>query len=479
MHVLVVGGGPGGYASALLAAHQGLEVTLIERAEVGGTCLNAGCIPTKSLLETASSWSKAVAYGWIEKPSMPARYWRDAMERKVNVVKQLTAGVKSLLRSAKVRTVHGTAKFKSHHEVLVSQEEKEELIAFDKAILATGSQVAMPNLAGMEQQGVYTSDKILSIEQIPQKLVIVGGGVIGLEFATLFHQIGSHVDIVEFAEEILPRFDRASVRVLKSELHSQGIGFYTRSSVQQIEQASESGSGGKGGCGGGLHVTVRDAKAKQFTLSGDAVLVAVGRVPKTDLLGLEQIGVRTDRERIQTDLHCQTSVPDIYAIGDCSNPVMLAHAAIADAHVAVDDILGRKNARKSHFLIPQCIYSLPEFASVGMTEEEAAESGISYDVSEVPMKANGKALIAKTDGICRIIYEQNTGIVLGIHLVGPHVTELAEEAALALEMEVTVKELAQTIHAHPTVSEVLHEAALVSIGMPVHVPKKQKEVTCS
>lgn len=472
MHVLVVGGGPGGYASALLAAHQGLEVTLIERAEVGGTCLNAGCIPTKSLLETASSWSKAVAYGWVEGP-MPALYWRDAMERKVNAVKQLTAGVKSLLRSAKIRTVHGTAKFKSHHEVLVMQAGKEELISFDKAIIATGSQVAMPNIAGMERQGVYTSGTILSIEQIPHKLVIVGGGVIGLEFASLFHQLGSQVDIVEFADDILPRFDRTSVRVLKSELRTQGIGFYTRSSVKRIEQAS--GSEG----GGGLHVTVQDARAQPFRLSGDAVLVAVGRVPKTDLLGLEQIGVETDRARIQTNLHCQTTVPDIYAIGDCSNPVMLAHAAIADAHVAVDDILERKNARKSRFLIPQCIYSLPEFASVGMTEEEAAESGIRYDVSEVPMKANGKALIAKTDGICRVIYEQRTGIVLGIHLVGPHVTELAQEAALALEMEVTVKELARTIHAHPTVSEVLHEAALVSIGIPVHVPKKQKEVTFS
>ncbi|GMA62889.1 dihydrolipoyl dehydrogenase [Alicyclobacillus fastidiosus] len=466
MNVVIIGGGPGGYTAALQAANHGLSVTLVERGGIGGTCLNVGCIPTKSLLETASSWSKAVYHGWLKESTMPDSHWQEAQKQKQAVVKQLTTGVKTLLKGAGVRTVTGTARFVSENEVIVEDEGVKHSITFDRVIIATGSRVSLPQIDGADQPGVYTSDSILAIEQIPRRLVIVGGGVIGLEFASLFQQLATHVDIVEFTDEILPRFDVKTVTVLKRLLLMQGISFHTRSTVQRIERSSTTRD---------LKVIVRGSNDALFSLDADAVLLAVGRSPNTDSLHLEKIGVQTDRERILVNQHCQSSAVNVYAIGDCSNPVMLAHAAMSDAHAAVDHIVGHAGFRKSRFLIPQCIYSQPELASVGMTEEEAKQAGVLYEVSEVRMTANGKALVAETDGVCRILSEQGTGMILGVHMVGPHVTELIQEATLALELEATVRELVQTIHAHPTVSEVIHEAALVTIGHPVHVPKKRKE----
>ncbi len=468
MDVLVIGGGPGGYAAALKAAHGGLSVTLVERARVGGTCLNIGCIPTKSLLETAAHWATAVRNGWVAESSMSKQQWEHAQIKKRRVVEQLTAGVKALLKNAGVRLVSGTARFVSPHKVVVAERNGKEIsVTFDRAIIATGSQALLPSIVGIDEPGVYTSDTILSIEDVPKRLVIVGGGVIGLEFASMFRQLGSRIDVVEFADEILPRMDRTTVQALKRQLTSHGISFYTRASVQRIERHLS---------GFGLNVTAKYENGETFGLEADAVLVAIGRAADLNALDLGKAGIQLENRRIRVNSYCQTNLPHVYAIGDCSNPVMLAHAAMMDAEVAVAHILGKPAKRKNRFMIPQCIYTLPELASVGMTEEEVAQAGVNYEVSEIGMQANGKALIGEFDGMCRMISERGTGIVLGIHLVGPHVTEIIQEAALALELEVTTKELARTIHAHPTVSEVLHETALVSLGVPVHVPKRKTEV---
>lgn len=459
MQLVVIGGGPGGYTAALQAAHQGLSVTLVEKDQIGGTCLNVGCIPTKSLWDTASKWQSSVHYGWVADKVMPLRLWQESLERKRASVQQLTHGVKALLEAAHVRIISGTARFVSGHTIVIAQ--TGEHVSFDQAIIATGSQTPMSNIPGAEMAGVYTSDTIMAITQIPKTLSIVGGGVIGIEFASIFRQLGADVNIIEYEDDILMRFDRKAVKILKRELQLQGVQVHVKASVDRVERSPNRAS---------FHIIVHHRDGFVSVIDSDAVLLATGRQPNTETLRLPAIGVECVDGRVVVDQFCQTTVPDIYAIGDCTmHSTMLAHAAMADAETTVANILGHNKRRTSPLLIPQCVYSVPEYALVGMTEDEAIASGVAFSVAEIPLSANGKAVVSESRGICRVIYAQPSNSILGIHLVGLHATEVIHEATLALQMTATVQNLAEMVHAHPTVAETIHEAVLLAMGRPVHV----------
>ncbi len=466
MHVeiVVIGGGIGGYTAALEAAHNGLSVSLIEAGGIGGTCLNVGCIPTKSLLESAKIWSRAHQRGWIVSSCMSELEWATVQQEKDVVVKKLTSGVTSLLERAGVKVVQGYGQFVNEKEIIVSKAGDTQRFYFDRAIIATGSKVSIPPIPGVNEIGVYTSDEILSLRDIPKRIIIIGGGVIGIEFASLFRQLSSQVVVIEFVEEILSNSDRKTVKYLKEILRRQEITFYTNTAVQRIKRDDLKGD---------LQVYASREDSSVIQMNADAVLLATGRVQNIERLGLETTKIEMDEGRIIVDRYCRTSQPDIYAIGDCASEMMLAHVAMADAHTAVADILGKVRSKGNRYLIPQCVYSQPEMASVGMTEEEVKMLGVRYQVSEIPLRANGRALIEKGDGICRLIFETQTGIVLGVHMIGPNVTEVIQEAVVALQLEGTIRELTEVVHAHPTISEVLHEAAWLGIGTPIHVSKRE------
>ncbi len=462
MQLVVIGGGPGGYTAALQAAHQGLSVTLVERDHIGGTCLNVGCIPTKSLVDTASKWQSSVNYGWVPDKVMPLRLWQESLERKRASVQKLTNGVKGLLEAAHVRIIPGAAQFDTGDTIVIAK--TGERVSFDKAIIATGSKNSMANIPGAQMTGVYTSDAIMAIAQVPKTLSIVGGGVIGIEFASIFRQLGSDVNVLEYEDDILMRFDRKAVKILKRELQLQGVNVYVQTSVDRIERSIDRSS---------FRIVVRNQDGFVSMVDSDAVLLATGRRPNTEMLNLPAVGVDCVDGRVVVDQHCQTTVPNIYAIGDCTmNSTMLAHAAMADAETTVANILGYKKRRTSPLLIPQCVYSVPEYALVGMTEDEAIASGIAFGVAEISLSANGKAVISQSRGICRVIYARPSNSILGIHLVGLHATEVIHEATVALQMTATLQDLARTVHAHPTVAETIHEAVLLAMGRPVHVMNK-------
>ncbi len=485
--LVVIGGGPGGYVAAIRAAQLGAKVALVEKDRIGGTCLNRGCIPTKALarsVEVLHLVEEAPAFGVIVEE--PAFDFARIMARKDEIVARLVGGVEGLLQAHEVEVLSGTATIPKPGLVLVKPVNGNQLptlrlgsgqasnpsatpstrlragfqhLTSKTIIIATGSVPASPPIAGLDAPGVLTSDDILELEEVPDSLAVIGGGVIGLEFASIFHALGTRVTVLEMLPTLLPTVDGELSRRYKSYLQQGGVEVHLQARVEEIRPKGDR-----------LAVTVADSGEE---IEAEKVLVATGRVPYTEGLGLEELGVKRERAAIVVDEHLTTSVPGIYAIGDVTGGVMLAHLASRQGEVAVENILGDP-AAMDYRAVPNCVFTLPEIAGVGLTEEEAKVAGLDYQVSRFPFSASGRALtMGETAGLVKLVCERESGKVLGMHIMGPQASDLIAEGTLAIQMGATARDIAGTIHAHPTLPEAIMEAAkAAAFGEAIHYRKR-------
>jgi len=457
--VLVIGGGPAGYAGALRAAQRRLKTVLVEGRDLGGTCLNRGCIPTKAFFKSQEVFHfvrRAHEFG--VKAESAGVDWPTVLARKNRIVKQLTSGVGFLLKKAGVEVVTGWASFLDPHTVQVTRDgEKKEEIRANSIILASGSRSAVLPVEGADLQGVIDSDRALELPELPQSMVVIGGGVVGMEMACIFNAFGVKVEVIEMMPKILPPVDAEVSMLLTQLVEKRGLTVHLRSRVEKIQNAS-----------GKLQVLFRDGEGKERIAEGEYVLVATGRVPYTEGLNLENAGVKLEGKAVLADEALRTSCPWIYAPGDVNGRYLLAHVAYKEAEVVVDNLLG-KSKKMDYRFVPNCIFSSPEIASVGLTEEEAQAKGYTVRIGKFPFRASGKALIeGETEGFVKILSDGKTGEILGVHIIGPHASDLIAEAVLAMSVECTPEELAWAIHAHPTLSEAVMEAAEAVFGLPLH-----------
>ncbi|RMC91927.1 dihydrolipoyl dehydrogenase [Clostridium autoethanogenum] len=450
--IVVIGGGPGGYIAAIRSAQLGNKVTLVENAELGGTCLNVGCIPTKTLLHSAELFSeiKESKNLGIDMDGVSVN-WKNVQKRKKIIIKKLVSGVKGLLSYNKINIIKGFARMKTEKLILVTKESGEtEEIKFDDLIISTGSLPFVPPIPGIELEGVIDSTGALNLKSLPETTVIIGGGVIGIEFANLLSLFGKKVTVLEMLPFILPSMDRQISNLIADKLSKQGVALNTGCKVTKIERE-----------GNGLKVNFTK-EDENLSVEAEKVLVVIGRRANTEGIGLEKVGVKIEKGCICVDDHMKTNVENIYAIGDCTGKIMLAHVASEQGVVAAENISGR-NVKMDYKTVPCCIYIKPEIASVGLTEERAKENGIDYKVGIFPMGANGKATISKdSDGMVKVISDKKTEEILGVHIMSPRATDIIGEAALALRLEATLHEVITTVHPHPTVSEAFKEAVLAS-----------------
>lgn len=459
MKLVIVGGGPGGYVAAIRAAQLGAEVTLIEKEKVGGTCLNIGCIPTKVLAHTSDlleELKEAKKIG-IDIEGSAKVNWSKLQSRKNYVIKRLVSGVSGLLVANKVKVINGTGRLQAGNVVLVAKENgTTEEIKYDKLVIASGSRTFIPPIEGKELTGVIDSTGALNLEKVPSSLVVIGGGVIGIELANIFNSIGCKVTVIEMMQHILPLIDREISEMLKNKLIKDGIEMHTNHKVTKIEESSE-----------GLQVSF--SGEKDLVVNAEKVLIAVGRTANIEDLNLEAVGIKTERNYIVVNDKMETNIKNIYAIGDCTGKNMLAHVASDQGIVAVENIMG-KNKEMDYKTVPACVYTKPELATVGLTEEQAKEKGIDYKVGKFPLIANGKSLIMnETTGIIKVISDKKYDEILGVHILGPRATDLIAEAALALRLEATTEEIITTVHAHPTVGEAMKEAVLSVNKEAIHI----------
>lgn len=454
--VVVIGSGPGGYVAAVRAAQLGLKTACIEKEKtVGGTCLNVGCIPSKALLESSQH------YEWILKNSeehglrveTPKVDLPKMMTRKNGIVKGLTDGVANLFKKHQIESIQGTAKFKSPTEIEVNG----EVIKAKNVILATGSApIELPFLKFDEKQ-IVSSTGALSLESIPKNLVVIGGGVIGVELASVYNRLGSKVTVVEMLDQICVAMEPALSRALQQALKKQGIEFYLPA---KVVTGSKKGSE--------IVLTIETGNEKK-ELKADVVLVAVGRRPFSSGLDLEKAGLKTNpRGQIEVNGAFRTSQPNIYAIGDLIDGPMLAHKASEEGY-AVAEIIAGQTPHINYMAIPNVIYTHPEAAAVGLTEAEAKEAGIETFVGQSFFRGNPRARChGDLEGFVKVVGDKNSGRLIGLHILGSHASEMIGEGVAAIESKMTVKELAYASHAHPTLSEAIKEACLAAIGAPLH-----------
>jgi len=453
--VLVLGGGPGGYSAAFRAADLGKQVVLVEREPVlGGVCLNVGCIPSKALLHTALIIHEAedmadhgVSFAQPELDLDKIRSWKES------VTKTLNDGLSGLAKQRKVTVVHGNGQFASANSLLVQGETGNTVINFQQAIIAAGSQPTKIPVFPNDDPRLWDSTDALALTQIPKKLLIVGGGIIGLEMATVYHAFGSEISVVELMDQIIPGCDKDLITPLFRRIKKQYQNIWLETKVTAIEALPE-----------GLQVSF-EGKGAPITELFDAVLVAVGRRPNGKLIAAEQAGVNVDEQGfITVDKQQRTNVPHIFAIGDIVGNPMLAHKAVHEGKVAAEVIAGHK-ASFDALTIPSVAYTDPEIAWMGLTENQAKQQGIDYDKGSFPWAASGRSLsMGRKEGITKIISEKNTGRILGAGIVGPNAGELIAEAVLALEMGADVEDISLTIHPHPTLSETFAFAAEMITG---------------
>ncbi len=441
--IIVIGGGVGGYTSALRAAEGGVSVVLVEGGHIGGTCLNVGCIPTKALLEScrvARTAAKAGEFGVTvgEVGTLPEKM----VARSRSIVETLRKGVEDELTRAGVTVVRGMARLVSSGEVEVRTATGDVSLKAESIVIATGS--SWVSLPGIEIDGrhVITSDHALTLEHVPRNLVIVGGGAIGCEFAEIYSALGTQVTVIEMMEHILPTEDAELAKRLEAALKRKGIKIMTGSKVAGIDKRD-----------GGVEVAVGGGA----TLEAGQVLMSIGRAPNVAGLGLEDVGVRLSGKSIETDDGMRTNVPGILAVGDVTGKWLLAHVALAQGVVAGRNVCGG-SAVMDYRAVPRCVYTHPELAAVGLTEAEAAARGMRVKVHRVRLGRVGRALtLGETFGLAKIVYEEETGKIAGFHVLGPHASELLSEVSLAIRKSVTVGELAEVIHPHPTLSELVWE----------------------
>lgn len=453
--VAVVGAGPGGYVAAIRAAQLGLKTVLIEKNQVGGTCLNVGCIPTKALVKNAE-----LIHGIRHadnrglKTVKPEVDMPDTIKMKNRVVKQLAGGVQMLLKANGVEIIKGEAEVISPNRLSVAGQD----ISFDNLIIATGSSNFAPPIPGLDSQGILTSTEILDLDHIPGSLAIIGGGVIGCEFATIFSNFGSKVTIIEMLPDIVPLMDKDISDTLKSSLTADGVDVLTGCKVVEVNKENNK-------------YTVKVTGNKEGIIEVDNVLVSVGR--RLNLKGLESLDLELENNYIKVNDRLETSVKHVFAVGDATGKIQLAHVASAQGIAAAENIAG-KQAVMSYDVVPNCIYTIPEIGSVGLTEEKAKEMYGELIVGKFPMMACGKALaMGEMTGFTKLIADKKSGKVLGCHIIGPNATEVIGQAAAVMQSGGTLKDITRTIHAHPTISETILEAAHLALGEPIHMMKSR------
>ena len=444
--VAVVGGGPGGYAAALRAARLAGSVALIEKGPLGGTCLNVGCIPSKTLLrhaEVIELIHKARQWG-IE--TGPLSFSPEQMlARKNRVIEKLRDGIAAVLKSRKVAVFQGQGVVHPDRTITIHTPEGMRTIRAGSVILATGSQPLIPSIEGMDRVRFHTTDTIFDTARIPKSLAIIGGGVIGVELACIYSSLNVEVTIIEAADRILPAEDEEASRFLHQRLTKKKVKIWTGATVQEMRQA-----------GDGISLTVKDASGGVGSHHVDEVLVAVGRTP--NLSGLSELRLEMNGRFVAVNSHLETSVDGIYAVGDLIGGCQLAHVASAEGMVAAANACGQRQ-KMDYRVVPRCIYTLPEIASVGISEEEAKKRGFRVRTAKYPLSANGKALAMDEDGFVKIVIGEPYGEILGAVMVGPHVTEMISEISAFMYLEGTVEELAGMIRPHPSLIEAIGDAA--------------------
>src|SRR5687768_5028386 len=459
--VAVLGGGPGGYTAAIRAAQLGAKVACIElEPELGGTCLRVGCIPTKAWVQTAHALHQAgeVFAKFGVNVSEPELDFGTAVDWKNGVVKQMTGGIAGLFKSNGVEWVKGKGRFKDANTIAV---EGGEDVSFKQAIVATGSFPIMPPIEGLDSPRCVDSTGLLAQEEVPSRLVVLGGGIIGCEFASIFRRFGSEVTIVEMLDRLIPMEDEDASKELAKQFGRHGIELHLGKQCTKVEET-----------GDGLTVHFGEGE----TTECDLMLVSVGRAPTVEGLGLEEIGIEFDgRKGIATDEHRRTTVPHIYAAGDVAGYWQLAHTAFREGEVAAENACGR-DAVVDNRAVPRPIYTDPEIAGVGLTEAQAREQyGDDVAVGQFPWVANARAVMQnETVGWVKSIHETRYGELLGLIMVGPHVTDLIEAGVVAIDAEATVETVADGMTAHPTLSEAIKEAGLVALGRAIHLPNRKR-----
>lgn len=457
--VLVIGGGPGGYVAAIRAAQLGAKVTLAERAEIGGTCLNRGCMPTKALLHSSEVYELATNSADIGIIGRDVAVdWPRVQATRQSVSDKLTGGVRALMRANKVTVAEGEAKFTGPKTVKVG----DKTLNPDKIIIAVGSKPVMPPIPGLKEcPACIDSTACLKLDHIPESLVVIGGGVIGVELGSVYRRFGSKVSVLELQDRILPQMDGELAELAAAQLVAEGMDLRTGAKVTRVDTTTN---------GAAVHAEIG---GKDTVFEAEKVLVCVGRSPNLEGLGLDKAGIAVEGGFIKVDKRLETSVPGVFAVGDCSGRLMLAHAAMAMGEAAAENAMGGE-AGFNEDMSPACAYVGPEIAGVGYTEERAKELGIEYIVGRFPTSANGRSLVSGcTGGLIKVLAGPKFGEILGVHILAPSATELIEEAALAIRLEATLDELTDTIHCHPTVAEALREAALAAQKRAIHIPNKK------
>jgi dihydrolipoamide dehydrogenase len=457
---LVVGAGPGGYVAAIRAAQLGQKVTIVEKANLGGVCLNVGCIPSKALISAGHRFevAKHSEDMGIKAENVTVDFSK-VQEWKNSVVKKLTSGVEGLLKGNKVEIVRGEAYFVDANTVRVMTENSAQTYKFQNAIIATGSRpIELPGFKFSKR--VLDSTGALSLQEIPKSMVVIGGGYIGTELGTAYANFGTKVTILEGADEILSGFEKQMTAVVKRRLKKKGVEVFTNALAKGVEERED-----------GVTVTF-EVKGETKTVDADYVLVTVGRRPNTEELGLEQLGIKmTERGLIEIDKQCRTSVPNIYAIGDIVAGPPLAHKASYEGKIAAEAIAGHPS-EIDYLAIPAVVFSDPECASVGYFEKQAKDEGIEVTTAKFPFAANGRALaLNDADGFMKLVVRKDDGVIIGAQIVGPNASDMIAELGLAIEAGMTAEDIAMTIHAHPTLGEIAMEAAEVALGSPIHIIK--------
>ncbi|EGO62062.1 dihydrolipoyl dehydrogenase [Acetonema longum] len=455
--IAVIGGGPGGYVAAIRAAQLGAKVLLVEKEKLGGVCLNRGCIPTKTLLNSAERWHELQQCGSFGLQAGQIGFdFTAVMRRKDQVVEQLQSGIVQLVAGNGITVCQGTASLQGKEQLAVRTAAGTEIYQVRRIILATGSDSVTPPLPGIELPGVIGSDQVLSLSNLPRSMAIIGAGAVGVEFATIFQAFGSEITLIEMQPSILPNIDSDLVKRMALLLRKRGIELLTATKVTSIRQGAD-----------GLILTAATGDKVQ-EIAAEKVLNAVGRRPNLSGLGLETAGVAYDRQGIPVDAKMETNIPGIYAVGDLTGRYMWAHAASAEGIVAAENALGG-NTTMNYTAVPGCIFTDPEIATVGLSEEEAVAAGRRVRTGRFNFAGIGKAVaMGKPDGLAKIVADEDSGAVLGLHILGSHASDLIMEGVAAVNQGLTIQDLKHMIHPHPTLAEVIGEAAHNTEGLAIH-----------
>ncbi|MCM8568282.1 dihydrolipoyl dehydrogenase [Gramella jeungdoensis] len=462
--VAVIGSGPGGYVAAIRCAQLGMKTAIIEKySTLGGTCLNVGCIPSKALLDSSHHYHDAIKHfedHGIEIPGEVKLNLEKMMERKASVVSQTCDGVKFLMDKNKIDVFEGLGSFKDKTHINIDKDGETQTIEAKKTIIATGSKPSNLPFIELDKERVITSTEALKLKEVPKHMIVIGGGVIGLELGQVYRRLGAEVTVVEFLDRIIPTMDSALSKELQKVLKKQGMKFHTSTKVKSVERIGDE-----------ITIKADDKKGKEIELKGDYCLVSVGRRPYTDGLNAEAAGVKVDdKGRVEVNDHLQTNIENIYAIGDVVRGAMLAHKAEEEGTMVAELIAGQK-PHIDYNLIPGVVYTWPEVAAVGKTEEQLKEEGVKYKEGKFPMRALGRSRASgDIDGLVKILADEKTDEVLGIHMIGARTADLIAEAVTAMEFRASAEDISRMSHAHPTYAEAVKEAALAATeNRPLHI----------